>query len=99
MIELSFKQEHMTTHTGEVLYTCPHCPKTFNSHANMHAHRKKVHRKEWEERRKNRGCPTENLNTANDSSENGNNISEICENSLENLPENSINVVLYETVS
>ncbi|CAD7078156.1 unnamed protein product [Hermetia illucens] len=92
-------KEHMTTHTGEVLYTCPHCPKTFNSHANMHAHRKKVHRKEWEERRKNRGCPTENLNTANDSSENGNNISEICENSLENLPENSINVVLYETVS
>lgn len=41
----------MTTHTGEVLYTCPHCPQTFNSNANMHAHRKKVHRKEWEENR------------------------------------------------
>jgi len=46
-----FLQEHMTTHTGEVLYTCPHCPQTFNSNANMHAHRKKVHRKEWEENR------------------------------------------------
>lgn len=39
----------MTTHTGEVLYTCPHCPKTFNSNANMHAHRKKMHFKEWQE--------------------------------------------------
>lgn len=39
----------MTTHTGEVLYTCPHCPKTFNSNANMHAHRKKMHYKEWQE--------------------------------------------------
>lgn len=41
----------MTTHTGEVLYTCPHCPKTFNSNANMHAHRKKMHFKEWQEYR------------------------------------------------
>ncbi|XP_043645675.1 transcription factor grauzone [Drosophila teissieri] len=56
MCEKAFKRpnelkEHMTTHTGEVLYTCPHCPQTFNSNANMHAHRKKVHRKEWEENR------------------------------------------------
>ncbi|KAH8283545.1 hypothetical protein KR018_005489, partial [Drosophila ironensis] len=56
MCEKAFKRpnelkEHMTTHTGEVLYTCPHCPQTFNSNANMHAHRKKVHRKEWEEHR------------------------------------------------
>ncbi|XP_017096813.2 transcription factor grauzone [Drosophila bipectinata] len=56
MCEKAFKRpnelkEHMTTHTGEVLYTCPHCPQTFNSNANMHAHRKKVHRKEWEEQR------------------------------------------------
>ncbi|EDW02554.1 transcription factor grauzone [Drosophila grimshawi] len=42
-------REHLTTHTGEVLYTCPHCPKTFNSNANMHAHRKKMHFKEWQE--------------------------------------------------
>ncbi|XP_030383918.1 transcription factor grauzone [Scaptodrosophila lebanonensis] len=57
MCEKAFKRpnelrEHLTTHTGEVLYTCPHCPKTFNSNANMHAHRKKVHRKEWEEKRR-----------------------------------------------
>ncbi|KAH8401678.1 hypothetical protein KR009_007364 [Drosophila setifemur] len=56
MCDKAFKRpnelrEHMTTHTGEVLYTCPHCPQTFNSNANMHAHRKKVHRKEWEELR------------------------------------------------
>ncbi|KAH8261528.1 hypothetical protein KR044_010626, partial [Drosophila immigrans] len=54
MCEKAFKRpnelrEHMTTHTGEVLYTCPHCPKTFNSNANMHAHRKKMHFKEWQE--------------------------------------------------
>ncbi|XP_030558315.1 transcription factor grauzone [Drosophila novamexicana] len=54
MCEKAFKRpnelrEHMTTHTGEVLYTCPHCPKTFNSNANMHAHRKKMHYKEWQE--------------------------------------------------
>lgn len=48
---LSLK-EHMTTHTGEVLYRCPHCPKTFNSNANMHSHRKKVHPREFEETRK-----------------------------------------------
>ncbi|CAD7013760.1 unnamed protein product [Ceratitis capitata] len=47
-------KEHMTMHTGEVLYNCPHCPKTFNSNANMHSHRKKVHPKEFEETRKKR---------------------------------------------
>lgn len=52
----------MTTHTGEVLYTCPHCPKTFNSNANMHSHRKKVHRKEWEEKRLQRRCNTSTQN-------------------------------------
>ncbi|XP_035919210.1 PR domain zinc finger protein 5-like [Anopheles stephensi] len=41
-------EEHMTTHTGSSLYNCPHCTRTFNSSANLHAHRKKVHRKEWE---------------------------------------------------
>ncbi|XP_050091968.1 uncharacterized protein LOC126575360 [Anopheles aquasalis] len=45
-------QEHMTIHTGNVLYNCPHCSKTFNSSANMHAHKKKVHPAEWERSRK-----------------------------------------------
>ncbi|XP_037952876.1 zinc finger protein 2 homolog [Teleopsis dalmanni] len=42
-------KEHMTTHNGGTLYTCSHCPKTFNSRANMYSHRKKVHREEWEQ--------------------------------------------------
>lgn len=58
--ELNLK-EHMTTHTGDVLYTCPHCPKTFNSSANMHAHRKKLHPLEWEERRKKNVSNGENV--------------------------------------
>ncbi|TMW41556.1 hypothetical protein DOY81_013366, partial [Sarcophaga bullata] len=51
-------KEHLSTHTGEALYNCPHCTKTFISNANMHKHRKLVHRQEWEETRLNRfnGC-------------------------------------------
>lgn len=41
-------KEHLSTHTGEALYTCPHCPRTFISNANMHKHRKIAHRLEWE---------------------------------------------------
>ncbi|XP_053682285.1 transcription factor grauzone-like [Sabethes cyaneus] len=44
--EISLK-EHMASHTGEVLYTCDFCGKTFNSNANWSAHRKKAHPKEW----------------------------------------------------
>lgn len=67
----------MATHTGEILYTCPHCPKTFVSNANMHSHRKKKHRKEWEETRLKRkpmftqpDSSTDNLDIQNTSTKN-----------------------------
>lgn len=51
-------REHMATHTGEDLYSCPHCPKTFKVNANMHHHRKKAHPKEWAEARMNKPIVT-----------------------------------------
>ncbi|KAI8116279.1 Transcription factor grauzone [Lucilia cuprina] len=56
MCEKKFKRplelkEHLSTHTGEPLYTCPHCTRTFISSANMHKHRKASHPKEWQESR------------------------------------------------
>lgn len=44
-------REHMASHTGEDLYICPHCPKTFKVSSNMHHHRKKAHPIEWAEAR------------------------------------------------
>ncbi|XP_061400992.1 transcription factor grauzone-like [Musca vetustissima] len=57
MCEKAFKRSdnlkaHMSTHTGTPLYSCPWCPKTFNSNGNMHNHRKKAHPAEWEEARR-----------------------------------------------
>ncbi|XP_065085391.1 transcription factor grauzone-like [Ochlerotatus camptorhynchus] len=40
-------KEHMASHTGEVLYSCDFCDRTFNSHANRASHRKRMHPKEW----------------------------------------------------
>ncbi|XP_013102882.2 zinc finger protein 37 isoform X2 [Stomoxys calcitrans] len=53
MCEKAFKRaqdlrEHTSVHTGEVLYTCPNCPMTFFSNANMYKHRQRLHRTEWE---------------------------------------------------
>lgn len=45
-------KEHVASHNGDVLYTCPHCPKTFYSNANMHSHRKRKHYQEWLETRR-----------------------------------------------
>lgn len=39
----------MGIHTGESVYKCNFCPKTFNSTGNRSTHRKKCHPKEWEE--------------------------------------------------
>ncbi|XP_055378845.1 transcription factor grauzone-like [Condylostylus longicornis] len=49
--DLSLK-EHETTHTGEPLYVCPHCPRTFTHNSNMHHHRKRAHPVEFEQARK-----------------------------------------------
>lgn len=47
----------MALHTGEDLYTCPYCPKTFKSNANMHSHRKKGHPVEFKADRERRLNP------------------------------------------
>ncbi|XP_012155783.1 transcription factor grauzone isoform X2 [Ceratitis capitata] len=57
MCEKAFKRpqdlrEHTSVHTGKVLYTCPNCPMTFFSSANMYKHRQRLHRAQYEADRK-----------------------------------------------
>nr|XP_029733254.1 transcription factor grauzone-like [Aedes albopictus] len=40
-------KEHMASHTGDVLYSCDFCDRTFNSNANRASHRKKMHPQQW----------------------------------------------------
>ncbi|XP_061402531.1 zinc finger protein 624-like [Musca vetustissima] len=52
MCEKAFKRkqdlkEHISVHTGEALYTCPSCPMTFSSSANMYKHRQRLHKAEY----------------------------------------------------
>lgn len=47
-------QEHMAVHTGEHLYECRYCTKTFKSNGNMHSHHKKAHFDKWDKDRKER---------------------------------------------
>ncbi|XP_005189135.1 zinc finger protein 37 isoform X3 [Musca domestica] len=52
MCEKAFKREqdlreHISVHTGEALYTCPNCPMTFSSSANMYKHRQRLHKAEY----------------------------------------------------
>lgn len=42
----------MSTHTGVALYTCPWCPKTFNTNGGWHSHRKRQHPVEHEAARR-----------------------------------------------
>ena len=47
LLNFLFLQEHTSVHTGEVLYTCPNCPMTFFSSANMYKHRQRLHKAEY----------------------------------------------------
>lgn len=42
----------MSLHTGESLYKCNFCDKTFKSNANMYSHRKKMHYAEMQQQEK-----------------------------------------------
>uniref|UniRef100_A0A8D8BL98 Transcription factor grauzone n=1 Tax=Culex pipiens TaxID=7175 RepID=A0A8D8BL98_CULPI len=42
-------QEHIAAvHTGQKLFSCPFCPRNFNSSSNMHTHKKNMHTEEWQ---------------------------------------------------
>ena len=47
MFNVDHFQEHMASHTGDVLYSCDFCDRTFNSSANRASHRKKMHPQQW----------------------------------------------------
>lgn len=47
VINMSVLQEHIARHTGEVLYKCQFCTKTFNNNANKSKHRNRIHSQEY----------------------------------------------------
>lgn len=44
----------MATHSGDALYKCQFCPRSFNSNSNMYKHYRQKHNDEWLEAKEKR---------------------------------------------